>query len=205
MSRPCLVTAGATRNPIDAMRYLAAYSSGRTSVAIAEALSHDHEVLLLGSPEACLRAEGTCSTQVFGHTRDLMSRMEAWIRIHAGSVVVHAAAVGDYEADPDPGKISSGLDELVIRLRRAPKIADHIKTWDPTCTLVTFKAAGPNTDAEQLVAICRSQLRRTRSDLVFGNVIGSLETTCCLVDKHGSAAFERRKDALRQLGARLRR
>ncbi len=204
MSRPCLVTAGATRNPIDAMRYLAAYSSGRTGVALATELATDHRVTLLGSPEACLRAAPPVQAEPFGDTRDLMTRMEEWIRAHRGGVVVHAAAVGDYEAQPSPDKISSGLDELVIRLRRAPKIADHLKDWDPGCALVTFKAAGPNTDAEQLVAISRSQLRRTGSDFVFGNVIGALQTTCVIVDRDGSEAFEGRGAALKALAVRLR-
>lgn len=204
MSRPCLVTAGATRNPIDAMRYLAAYSSGRTGVTVAHELAADHAVTLLGSPEACLRTTSSLTTEGFGDTRDLMTRMEEWIRANRGGVVVHAAAVGDYEAEPSPDKISSGLDELVIRLRRAPKIADHVKDWDPGCTFVTFKAAGPNTDAEQLVAMCRAQLRRTGSDHVFGNVIGALQTTAVLVDADGSEAFKDRLYALQALAARLR-
>ena len=118
-------------------------------------------------------------------------------------VVVHAAAVGDYETDPSPIKIPSGQDEMVIRLKRAPKIANHIKKWDATCTLVTFKAAGPNTSAEQLVAICRRQLERTESDLVFGNVIGSLQTTVVIVDQFGAESFDARPDALQSLCARL--
>ncbi len=186
------------------MRFLSAYSSGGTGVAIATELAADHGVRVLGSPEACLRAPAGMATEVFGDTRDLLTRMEEWVRDHRGGVVVHAAAVGDYEADPSPDKISSGLAELVIRLRRAPKIADHVKDWDPGCTLVTFKAAGPNTDAEQLVAIARAQLRRTRSDLVFGNVIGALQTTCVIVDADGSEAFEARAQALRALAGRLR-
>jgi phosphopantothenoylcysteine synthetase/decarboxylase len=185
------------------MRYLSAFSSGQTGVFIAQEMSGNHRVTLLGSPEACLRAQPPVETAEFGATRDLMTRMEEWIRSHRGSVVVHAAAVGDYEATPEPHKISSGLPELVIRLQRAPKIADHIKDWDPTCSLVTFKAAGPSTDAGQLVAIARSQLRRTGSDWVFGNVIGALESTCVIVDIHGSEAFDSRGDALLALAARL--
>ncbi len=187
------------------MRYLAAYSSGRTGVTLAAELARDHQVTLLGSPEACLRVQAPVQPDLFGDTRDLMTRMEEWVRAHRGGLVVHAAAVGDYETQPSPDKLSSGLDELVIRLRRAPKIADHVKDWDPSCGFVTFKAAGPNTDAEQLVAICRAQLRRTRSDWVFGNVIGALQSTCVIVDEDGSEAFENRTDALHALAARLRR
>lgn len=200
--RPVLVTAGATRNPIDAMRFVSANSSGRTSVAIARRLGElDREVHLLGSPEAKLRSAGL-SCQEFSTTRDLMRRMEAWIVEHPRCAVVHAAAVGDYEAATEhPGKIRSNLDELVVRLQPTPKIAEHIKDWAPGCFLVTFKAAPPGTGAEELVDICRRQLIATRSDVVLGNVLGELSTTTTVVDPSGSEAFDDRMAALNTLSA----
>ena len=202
--RPVLVTAGATRNPIDAMRFISANSSGRTSVAVARRLAGlGHNVHVLGSPEANLRAEGL-SCQEFTTTRDLMRRMEAWIRAHPRCAVVHAAAVGDYEAvQENLGKIASNLDELTIRLQPTPKIADHVKIWAPHCFLVTFKAAPPGTGAEDLVEICRKQLAWTTSDLVLGNVLGELSTTTTLVDASGSEAFDDRMAALKALSARV--
>lgn len=200
--RPVLITAGATRNPVDSMRFISANSTGRTSAALAEQLPGS---TFFGSPEAVLRAPGSATTEVFSTTRDLMQRMERWVRANPGGVVVHAAAVGDYEAeDVDGGKIPSGQDKLVIRLRRTPKIADHVVDWDPTVQLVTFKAAPPDTDSESLVRICRKQLARTRSQLVLGNVIGQLGSTTTIVDADGSETFDDRAAALYALGARLR-
>ncbi len=203
MAKDVLITAGSTRNPVDAMRYIGAYSSGRTGAVLAEQLVERASVHVLGSPEACLRLPEGAKSGVYTTTRDLMTRMEEWLAEHPGGVVVHASAVGDYESEPEPSKIPSGQNEMVIRLKRAPKIADHIKKWDPSCTLVTFKAAGPNTSAEQLIAICRRQLERTRSDLVFGNVIGSLQTTVVIVDQFGAESFDAREDALQSLCVRL--
>lgn len=202
--RPVLVTAGATRNPIDAMRYISANSSGRTSVAIARSLvDHGCGVHLLGSPEACLRG-AELSTEEFFDTRDLMTRMEAWVREHPGGAVVHAAAVGDYElAAPSGGKISSNLETLTLTLQPTPKIADHVRAWSDRIQLITFKAAPPGTDGEELVRICRAQLERTRSDLVLGNVLGSLGATTTLVDASGSEAFDDRAQALHALAARV--
>jgi phosphopantothenoylcysteine synthetase/decarboxylase len=200
--RPVLITAGATRNPVDSMRFISANSSGRTSAALAAQLPGS---TLLGSPEAVLRAPGSATTETYSTTRDLMARMQRWVRGNPGAVVVHAAAVGDYEAaEVEAGKIASGEDELVIRLKKTPKIADHVLGWDPSCVLVTFKAAPPETEGEQLIAICRTQLRRTGSALVVGNVIGRLGSTTTLVDADGSEAFDDRASALYALGARLR-
>lgn len=201
---PVLITAGATRNPIDAMRFISARSSGHTGAVLARTLAKRTRVTLLGSPEAVLRAGDVVETQTYGDTRDLMRRMRVWVTDNPGGAVVHASAVGDYElADAHAGKLPSGQDELLLRLRPTPKIADQIKHWDPSTLLVTFKAAGPETTLEQLVTLCRDQLQRTRSDLVFGNVIGQLGSTSTLVDAAGSEAFDRRDAAIHALAARL--
>lgn len=196
--RPLLVTAGATRNPLDAMRYVSAYSSGATGAWLAAQLEPAD---LLGSPEAVLRAGGGAT---FGSTRDLMDKMEAWVRAHPGGVVVHAAAVGDYEALPDAGKIPSGQDELVVRLRPTPKIIDHVLRWDRTCRLVGFKAAAPGSTPEQVRAVARKQIARTSAALVFANVIGALHTTCQLVEADTATAYASRDEALRALAERVR-
>ena len=99
--------------------------------------------------------------------------------------------------------LERGQDEVVLRLSRSPKIVDHIKKWDPQCRLATFKAAGPNTSGEQLVAICRRQLERTGSDFVFGNVIGALQLTATVVDEFGAESFDSREAAIQNLCARL--
>lgn len=203
--KPLLVTAGATRNRIDAIRYLSAHASGRTGVDLAARLGATHAVHLLGSAEACLRAPVDLPTEEFLGTRDLMARMERWLRANPGGVLIHSAAVGDYEADPVETKIPSGAAELVIRLHPAPKIVDHVRDWAPDVFLVSFKAGAPGLTPEELEAIARRQLERTRSDLVFANVLGAIETTVLLVGPTETTAFPRRADALTALCARLPR
>ena len=205
ISRPVLITAGATRNPIDVMRHISANSTGRTSAHIAHALVGQSDVTLLGSPQALLRIDESVNGQEFSDTRDLLRRMKHWVQNNPAGVVVHAAAVGDYEVrDPAGSKVSSQLGEWSLTLHATPKIADLVTQWDPKVFLVTFKAAGPDTGAEELVQTCRKQLRRTCSQMVFGNVIGALGATSTLVDALGSEAFERREDALSALVARIR-
>lgn len=194
-----LVTAGATRNPIDAMRHVSANSSGRTGVHLARAWeAAGCKVHLLGSPEAVLRGEGL-STEVFGSTRDLMARMEAWVRAHPKGAVVHACAVGDYEAASSAeGKIPSGQEQVVIRLVPTPKIADAVRGWGLTGALVTFKAASPETDSEELIALASKQKKRTGSDCVFANVLGRIGTDVALV-RGDVTWFAQRDDALAEL------
>ncbi len=147
------------------------------------------------------------SKEEYTSTRDLMARMEAWVRANPGGAVVHATAVGDYEVTPEQlaaaGKIPSGQDELVLRLTRTPKIADAVTGWDAGCLLVTFKAAGPETTDEGLVQICRAQLKRTGSALVFGNVIGRLSSSVALVSADRAPRFPDRTSAIAALVDRI--
>ena len=79
----------------------------------------------MASPEAAQRVPPAATMETFGSTRDLLTRMEAWLKQHPGALVVHAAAVGDYEVAPRPGKIPSGQTVLQLELRPTPKILDQ--------------------------------------------------------------------------------
>lgn len=173
-----IITAGATRNPIDAIRYLSAHATGTTGTELLNRLLSWQDVDFLGSAEAILRIPKNAAYSVnaveFQGTRDLMSKMERLVP-HA-TVVVHSAAVGDYEmAQVVDTKIPSNQEEITLRLTPTPKILDRVRAWNPTCYLVSFKAAAPGTLVEQLEDIARKQLQRTGSDLVFANVIGDTE------------------------------
>jgi phosphopantothenoylcysteine synthetase/decarboxylase len=194
-----LVTAGATRNPIDAMRFISANSSGRTGVRLARAWqAAGHSVHFLGSPEAVLRY-GEGSTETFGSTRDLMDRMERWVLLHPHGAVVHAAAVGDYEcAEASSSKLPSGRPEVTLALTPTPKIANAVRGWGLRGCFVTFKAAAPETSSDELLALARAQRERTQSDLVFANVLGRLGQGIAIVGD-GVTWFDRRDEALEAL------
>ncbi|TVQ92201.1 MAG: hypothetical protein EA397_07525 [Deltaproteobacteria bacterium] len=194
MSRSVLITAGATRNPVDAIRVLTANASGRTGVSIGVQLARQGaEVLVLGSPEAALRAElAGLPAEVYGSTRDLMSRMEIWVRAHPGGSVVHSAAVGDYEvASSSSAKLPSQQSELLLRLCPTPKIADHLRAWGLSGYYVTFKAASPEVKPEELCQIAVAQRERTGCDLVFANVLGQLDQSVILVGERARPFADR--------------
>lgn len=212
---PMLLTAGATRNRVDAIRYLSAFAGGQTAIAIVQGVPMT-SLHFLGSAEACLRVrlaeaerrlEGlpprNIGSEEYTGTRDLMARMESWILRNPHGVVVHSAAVGDYEAEANPSKIPSGQAEISIRLRPAPKILDQIRGWAPECRLVSFKAGRPGLTPAELEQIARAQLQRTGSDLVFANVLGEIETSVLLVGPTQTEAFPHRVDAIAALNRRL--
>jgi len=210
--RPVLVTAGATRNPVDAIRYLSAHSSGRTGGRIAAILAGAGlDVTMLASPEAWLRLQAEVPAEAahvacveYTSTYDLLDRMAHWIQAHPDAVIVHAAAVGDYAMiDRATSKLPSGAPELVLRLRPTPKILDRIRGWAPNSFLVSFKAAAPETSEDELALIARAQRERTTSDLVFANVIGNLQSLVLLEATDGLTRHTDRGAAMRDLIDRI--
>jgi phosphopantothenoylcysteine decarboxylase/phosphopantothenate--cysteine ligase len=157
----------------------------------------------LAGAEAHLRAGPRGDLEEFGSTQDLLERMERWIRANPRAVIVHAAAVGDYAVEDPSGKIASGQPELVLRLRPTPKILDRIHGWAPEARIVSFKAAPPDTPRDELVRLAQAQRVRTRSEIVFANVLEAL-STIAIVDSHGVDHFDERAPALESLLARIR-
>ena len=199
-----LVTAGATRNPIDAVRYISARSSGSTGAFLAESF-YDNKlnVTFLGSAEACLRVKQPVACIEYGSTRDLLLKMKTWAQSHPNGVIIHASAVGDYEVSQENAlKIPSGRTELHLTLTPTPKIASLIRTWGFTGTLITFKAASPDVDLANLVDIARAQRRKTGSDYVFANVLGQLDSLIALIGDDNTP-FTNRQSALAALIERV--
>ncbi len=205
--RPILITAGATRNPVDAMRFISARSSGRTGVRLAESLEGMGDIHLLGSPEALLRSPNGIQTESYGSTDDLLVRMRTWVREHPNGVVVHASAVGDYMASPSESqtheKIESGQKELLLRLVPTPKILDQIHGWSEHIRIVSFKAAAPGVTGIDLEQVARNQQRRTNSEIVFANTIGDLDASVALVTPSETTWFEDRVAGLEELTQRI--
>lgn len=180
-----LLTAGATRNPIDSMRYISANSSGQSGAWLAEQLTEYGTVHLMGSPEALLRCPLPISKQPFGSTEDLMGKMKAWVERYPTGIVVHAAAVGDYAVpDADEGvKILSGVEELSLSFQPTPKILSAIRGWSESVGIISFKAAAPNTGKTELEAMAKAQASRSDSSIIFGNTIGALGTEVLILDQ----------------------
>ena len=197
--RDVLITAGATRNPIDAMRFISAHSTGRTGAWLAGALEDTHSITVLGSPEALAHCPPTVAQEAYTSTDDLMTKMRTWVDAHPDGLVIHAAAVADYAVDPIAGKIASGQDTLTLTLRPTPKILDAIRGWSPSVRIVSFKAAPPETDEASLEAIAAAQGLRTDSVAVFANVIGQLESGVLIWTRDTVQRSEQRAEALASL------
>jgi phosphopantothenoylcysteine decarboxylase / phosphopantothenate---cysteine ligase len=111
-----LVTAGGTREPIDAVRYVGNRSSGRMGFALAEeALKRGAEVTVVAANVALPRADGITYVDVESAAELDKATREAFA---STDVLLMAAAVADFRpANPEAAKISkAGRDGLTVEL-----------------------------------------------------------------------------------------
>ena len=191
-----LVTSGGTREPIDDVRFIANTSTGRLGARLAEALhAADHEVLVLHG-EGAARPAAPIAAMAYRTSADLAALLEE--HVPRMDVVIHAAAVSDFVPEPATGKLSSDRDELVLRLRRAPKLVDRLRALQPRALLVGFKLTS-GLDEQQRVARARALLERADLDLVVVNDVGRVQEhdhEALLVEAQGEPTRARGKAAI---------
>jgi len=191
-----LVTSGATREPIDSVRFISNVSSGRTGAAICDALvargidvTHVHGVESAVSIRVGRR-------EAFTDHASLDTILRRLLKDSAYGAVVHAAAVGDFSiAGPPPdSKIESG-QELTVQLQPTYKIIDRIRGYagDHDLMLVGFKLTH-DPDAGAQARAARELLKRSRARFVVQNDVSTLaegDEHVFFVHENGSSRVRR--------------
>lgn len=133
-----IVTAGATGEKIDDVRFITNKSSGKMGVALAEACyKRGAEVLLLRAKSA-VRPMRALQEETFVTGEDLQQLLKRFVPEYG--ILFHTAAVGDFSVkEPMSGKLSSE-EEKTITLKKQAKIVDMVKVWNKAIKLIAFKA-----------------------------------------------------------------
>ena len=191
-----LVTSGATREPIDSVRFISNLSSGRTGAAVCDALvargidvTHIHGVDSAVSIRVGRR-------EAFTDHASLDTILRRLLKDSAYGAVVHAAAVGDFTvADPTPdAKLASGA-ELTVQLQPTSKIIDRLRGYagNQDLLLVGFKLTH-DPDAGAQARAARDLLKRTRARYVVQNDVSTLaegDEHVFFVHENGSSRVRR--------------
>jgi phosphopantothenoylcysteine decarboxylase/phosphopantothenate--cysteine ligase len=162
-----LVTAGGTREPIDAVRVIANRSSGKQGYAIAAEAARRGATVTLVSTVVLPVPAGVEVVAV-----ETAAEMEAAVgaRSAAQDVVVMAAAVADFRpkvAAPGKLKKADGAPEIV--LEPTPDILAGLGERKPAGQVLVGFAA----ETADLVANATSKLRAKRLDLIVANDVGA--------------------------------
>jgi len=162
-----VVTAGGTRERIDAVRALVNRSSGKMGFAIAaEAARRGADVVLVAGPASLPTPPGVRRVDV---ESALEMRDAVVAEFGAASALVMAAAVADFRpAAPAAGKIKKeSLPEgagLALELVRNPDILAELSARRGTRVVVGFAA-----ESEDVVEAARRKLARKGCDLLVAN------------------------------------
>ena len=161
-----LVTAGGTREPIDAVRYVGNRSSGRMGFALAEeAARRGAAVTVVAANVALPRAPGIRYLDV-GTAAELGAACAA--EFDGCDLLLMAAAVADYRpAAPRRGKIKkSDAEELELRLERTDDVLSSLAARRRPGQLIVGFAAETGDGA---LEHARGKLARKRLDAVVLN------------------------------------
>lgn len=149
----CVVTAGPTFEPLDDVRRLTNFSTGRLGTELANYLVESgHTVtLLLGQSASHTGPRLAQHVDTFTTTTDLEQRLQAFSAA-CPDAVFHAAAVSDFRfgkiwlrsdagqlTEVKSGKISSRETGLLAELISTPKLVRRLRDWFPHACLVGWK------------------------------------------------------------------
>lgn len=144
-----LITAGSTREPIDAVRHVSNISTGKLGIEIAkESLKRGHVTLLLYGFGA-LKPPSYINTKKFATTKDLYDLVINEIKNF--DVFISVAAVSDYTPIFIDEKIDSDKNELIIKLKPTPKVLKEAKKIANKNTLFVAFKLGYMLDENELI------------------------------------------------------
>jgi len=191
-----LVTAGGTREPIDAARFIGNFSSGKQGVAFARAaklLGADVELIAANIDDSLTSGLKTINV---GSALELSQALEA--KFGSYDILVMAAAIADYkpiESTSTKLKRSELGEELNLSLVANPDIlAETVKRLIGSATkaVVVGFAAEASNDLESLAKIklaAKGCDYLIANDISDGKVFGKDHTELVLVSQSGSNTF----------------
>lgn len=162
--RRVLVTAGATVERIDPVRYLTNDSSGKMGYAIAEEAQRMGANVTLVTGKASIAAPAGVTVVKVESALEMMEAVLS--RLPEQDVIIKAAAVADYRpAEQAEHKIKKNEDEMTMRLVKNPDIAQAVgERKKPSQLLVGFAA-----ETQHLETFAQEKLKKKRCDLLVAN------------------------------------
>jgi phosphopantothenate---cysteine ligase (CTP) len=176
----CIVTAGPTFEPLDAVRRLTNFSTGALGTRLAAHLAATGaRVTLLRGVQSTVNDQPPGVTVVpFTTTDDLLERLTA-LRQDAPHAIFHAAAVSDFQfgrvwedaertRELAAGKLSTRSGSLFAELVPTPKILPQLRGLHPGAVIVGWKYEVDG-DRAQAVQRAQRQIEECRTDACVVN------------------------------------
>ncbi len=158
-----MITAGATREYIDDLRFITNPASGKLGIAIAdEALARGYDVIFIHAGITCDLPKAKCIEAITSEEM-LNAVLE---HIHNCDVAIFTAAVTDFKPRVKfDGKIDSNRS-IVIELKPTEKIIDKAREANRNAFFVACKA---EFDKKKMIQEAIDMINKNKADLVVAN------------------------------------
>lgn len=168
--RTVLVTAGPTVEPIDSVRYISNYSSGKMGYAIAEAAAAAGARVVLVSGPVALAAPAGVEVVPVKTARDMLAAASSVFP--AADAAIFAAAVADLRpANPADRKLKKGRDDAALAnvpLTENPDILATLAAGKrPDQYVVGFAA-----ETNDVLMNAHAKLQKKNADMIVANQVG---------------------------------
>lgn len=167
-NKKILITAGPTQEPIDPVRYMTNYSSGKMGYALAEAaFEAGAEVTLISGPVFI-----SCHPEI--HKINIMTAIEMQNAVIENiahhDIFISAAAVSDYRSESvSSHKIKKYQQNYTIKFTQNPDILTEISHLSlPHKPIIIGFAA----ETENLAENAYNKLKAKKLDMIIGNLVG---------------------------------
>ena len=159
-----VITAGATREPIDPVRFISNRSSGRMGYAVAEAArNRGARVRVIAGATTVTPPAGVSLTRV-ATAEEMHSTVTA--AIAEATIFIGAAAVSDYRVrNVSESKIKKTAAELELKLERTPDILAEVARIRSNRQLIIGFAA----ETDEVLANAREKLTAKNLDMIVAN------------------------------------
>lgn len=162
-----IITAGPTREPIDPVRYISNYSSGKMGYAIAAAaVAMGAEVELISGPIALTIPQKVNITKV-NTAQEMLDAVIA--KINDCDIFIATAAVADYRSKTTASQKHKKTSEpIMLSLISNPDILSYVAALPNPPLTIGFAAETENLEANAL-----TKLQNKNIDIIAANIVGN--------------------------------
>lgn len=190
-----IITAGGTSERIDDVRTITNSSTGRLGLAIGTEFSVKYgdeleKIYYLHGMRASYPEHEKVEPVRIEGVKNLQDEIQRLLTSERIDAVIHAMAVSDYTVKevttldrirglegsgemPSGNKISSNIDDLIIHMKRSPKVIESIKKLSPDSVLVGFKLLSGVTHSE-LIDTGFKLMNKNDCDFVLANDLSEI-------------------------------
>lgn len=191
-NKTILITASCTREPIDNVRFISNYSTGKMGFALAKnAVHRGAKVILISGPNHLLPVE--VDKMILVETAEEMKK-EVFKYFPKADIIISAAAVADFRPKKSVfGKIKkNGSQKLNLELEKTSDILAELGKKKRDKILVGFAA-----EAENLTKNALKKLKEKQLNLIIANNI--LEKNIGFASDNNSAKIISQKGMIKEL------